>query len=190
MIEGLKYFREMSITVGRCIKLFLSLKDYHAVEAINSIKEIIDEFKPIKKYNMYEIVEEIIALSSIVDFETNFYLEEHIILDFEWSRYESVELKIQNSEEREKELVELIEEKLQGLTIQRKIHGFVMIFGEDFNKQHFIESCQDYKKKLEGVNVYDMQDLIDKIKRAKTSIKIDSYEQESLIYPMLYGKIC
>ena len=67
---------------------------------------------------------------------------------------------------------------------------FVMIFGEDFNKKHFIESCQDYKKKLEGVNVYDMQDLIDKIKRSKTSIKIDSYELESLIYPMLYGKIC
>ena len=190
MIEGLKYFREMSITVGRCIKLFLSLKDYHAVEAINSIKEMIDEFKSIKKYNMYEIVEEIIALSSIVDFETNFYLEEHVILDLEWSRYESVELKIQNAEEREKELIELVEEKLKGLTIQRKIHGFVMIFGEDFNKKHFIESCQDYKKKLEGVNVYDMQDLIDKIKRAKTSIKIDSYELESLIYSMLYGKIC
>lgn len=61
---------------------------------------------------------------------------------------------------------------------------------EVWNKFYSIEGCQDYKKKLEGVNVYDIQDLIDKIKRTKNSIKIDSYEQERLIYPMLYGKIC
>lgn len=181
ILQELVLYQDVDYLLGRCVKMFLSLKYYHAKEVLNDLNKLIGDNYREKMYSIVDVANFTNIYLSHVSIDDNFNLAQYVILNLDVSTAPANICKGENLNEKEKLILDKLSEVFTETTIWKRKTNFLIIFGDKDEKKELLKYAKIVFEKSEGILKFDMQDLISKIGANDSSTLIDSYELENLI---------